>query len=545
MRKSIQRQGPMLAALMAALSLAGCAQFEIADRSVEYNLAIETASNRMLLLNAVRASKRYPMHFTAITDVNMSSPVSGSLGFNIPFGGDAKNTFTITPSTTASSGIKTSLGVLNKQELFRGITTPIKGETFHFYLLQGWPRELLFYMFIRKIDLKSKQTHDDIIGASDRRCDKEEDKKNPDELCDFAPFEETLGMVCKDPIAQFDKDNGPYTNQPGNPCKFMRFQDLIRRLRILDFDVVRKTSTKDVIEKTVTKVSEGPQGKTKVTKTEVVKKGFVTYSLIYKADFATFEPDIQLKLSRIDFSENIMFSELPGGARLSAGTPKGGGRWILKSDELKKLENGLRVTQPSYSAKAFKLAYSGKTKDDKLVKGTIEMTVKMTVRMTVKKTESVMEETEELVKLSAIQEAPPAAETVRPVPVAPPPEVFLRSPEAMIFYMGGLLEVQNRPLKKVVKVTEDNLRDIAYTPQITLGSGPKRKKVNLFRVIKGEIAGAAAVTVSHEGDTYHIPRVKKERGRSMHVLSLVSQIFALHRSSKELPSTSTIRVISD
>jgi hypothetical protein len=442
-RFAVTLRGIFLA--IAMLSLSACAQFEIADRSVEYNLAIEDATNRMLLLNAVRASKRYPMHFTSITDVNISSPVSGSLGFNIPFGGDAKSLFTVTPAADASSGIETSLVVLNKQEFFRGITTPIKGETFHFYLLQGWPRELLFYMFIRKIDLKSEQTRGNIIGASDRRCDKEKDKKNPDELCDFAPLEETFGMFCKDPIAQFDKDNEPYTNQPGNPCKFMRFQDLVRRLRILDFDVVRTTDTKDVIEKIVTEVtivtevSKGPQGKTEVTKTEIVKKDFVTFSLSYKADLVTFEPDIQLKLSGIDFSD---------------------------------------------------------------------------------------------------------AEIVRP-PVPPLPEVFLRSPEAMIFYMGELLEVQNRPLKKVESVTEDNLRDIGYTPIITLGSGWKRKKVNLFRVIKGAIAGAAAVTVSHEGDTYHIPRNKEEQGSSMHVLSLVSQIFALHRSSKELPSTSTIRVIGD
>lgn len=529
-RFAVTLRGSFLA--IATLSLSACAQFEIADRSLEYNLAIEDASNRMLLLNVVRASKRYPMHFTAITDVNMSSPVSGSLGFNIPFGGDAKNAFTITPSASASSGIKTNLGVLNKREFFRGITTPIKGETFHFYLLQGWPRELLFYMFIRQIDLKSEQTRDDIIGASDKRC-----RDNTDALCNPVSLEKTFGGSCETRIKEYDDDNEPYTNQSGNPCKFMRFQDLIRRLRILDFGVVRKTGTKDVTEKIVTTVSEGPLGKTEVTKTEIAKKGFVTFSLSYKADFATFEPDIQLELSGIDFSENIMFSGLPGGARLSAGTDKGGGRWILKSDELEKLENGLRVIQPSYSAKDFQLAYSGKTMDDEPVEGTIEMTVK--------ETESVMEETESLVELSAIQGGPPAAETVRPVPVAPLPEVFLRSPEAMIFYLGELLEVQNRPLKKVESVTEDNLRGIAYIPQITLGSGPKRIEVNLFRVIKGAIAGAAAVSVSHEGDTYHIPRVKEERGRSMHVLSLVSQIFALHRSSKELPSTSTIRVISD
>lgn len=65
------------------------------------------------------------------------------------------------------------------------------------------------------------------------------------------------------------------------------------------------------------------------------------------------------------------------------------------------------------------------------------------------------------------------------------------------------------------------------------------------RLLPGAAGGAAAVSVAHEGETYYIPRDKDERGRSMHVLSLVSQIFALHQSSKELTGTTSVRVIGD
>ncbi len=65
------------------------------------------------------------------------------------------------------------------------------------------------------------------------------------------------------------------------------------------------------------------------------------------------------------------------------------------------------------------------------------------------------------------------------------------------------------------------------------------------RLLPGAAGGAAAVSVAHEGQTYYIPRDRDQRGRSMHVLSLVSLIFGVHQSSKELQGTASVRVIGD
>lgn len=113
----------------------------------------------------------------------------------------------------------------------------------------------------------------------------------------------------------------------------------------------------------------------------------------------------------------------------------------------------------------------------------------------------------------------------------------------MIFYMGELITVQNRPEEGEV-ATAKNRRRIRYIPKIWVGPPPKRFEQTLLRVKKGPVGtDAAAVIVTHEGETYSIPR--EDAGRSMHVLSMVTQIFAQHQSSKELATTPTVRIIGD
>ena len=108
----------------------------------------------------------------------------------------------------------------------------------------------------------------------------------------------------------------------------------------------------------------------------------------------------------------------------------------------------------------------------------------------------------------------------------------------MVFYMGELIDTQigsgGTFIPEILKRRID-----------AKSRKPPWKEVSLFRVRTGGSGGAAAVSVAHEGQTYYIPRDRDERGRSMHVLSLVSQIFALHQSSEELPGTSSVRVIGD
>jgi hypothetical protein len=103
----------------------------------------------------------------------------------------------------------------------------------------------------------------------------------------------------------------------------------------------------------------------------------------------------------------------------------------------------------------------------------------------------------------------------------------IRSPEAMLYYLGELARAQSGP--------NDVQRIPVGAPRV------EAQDQILFQVLRGRDAEAAkpAVKVVYEGETYVVPQ---DAGRSTHVLSLVSQILNLQNEGAEVPSTATVRV---
>lgn len=61
--KNISIFGILICSMMVVTA---CARHEIKLHAVSYNKAISDYGNKQVLLNAVRASKRYPMYFSAV-----------------------------------------------------------------------------------------------------------------------------------------------------------------------------------------------------------------------------------------------------------------------------------------------------------------------------------------------------------------------------------------------------------------------------------------------------------------------------------------------
>lgn len=105
------------------------------------------------------------------------------------------------------------------------------------------------------------------------------------------------------------------------------------------------------------------------------------------------------------------------------------------------------------------------------------------------------------------------------------PKIYIRSPEATLFFLGELAreELEGR------------------SPPQMLDSG--NEKIPLFVVRRSATPPVnAALSVEYEGQWYYIPS-GPEGGRSMHVLSLINQILSLHKSRGELPTTSAVTVV--
>jgi hypothetical protein len=154
-------------AIVAALLLAGCASAQfLAERSTNYNKAIEQAQNQTLLLNVLRARDRKPLYFTAMHQVRGNIRYgTGSGNVGIPFGGAATtDVYSASPSVSYATNPTFDITLLDSKEFYQGILKPVDMETIEYYVSQGWPKDILLHMFIRQIDIGDEEEIENYPG---------------------------------------------------------------------------------------------------------------------------------------------------------------------------------------------------------------------------------------------------------------------------------------------------------------------------------------------------------------------------------------------
>jgi hypothetical protein len=163
-----------LAAGLFGLGLCSCSVIDdYSWRAVDYNREAAQAQQQVLLLNVIRASLRRPMQFTSLQTVTGSANVTGSVNGgaqrvdNTPlvarFPGltpgntnSALNriiTGNVTGNVNMGGSATFTVPILDTQEFYRGILTPIPLQAFDYYLQQGYPAELLFDLMVLKVEV--------------------------------------------------------------------------------------------------------------------------------------------------------------------------------------------------------------------------------------------------------------------------------------------------------------------------------------------------------------------------------------------------------
>lgn len=126
----------------------------LTERAVAYNLAAAKAQEKLLLLNIVRAMRHEPRYFTTIGQIVANPRDTTSANLNIPFGGDAPSTFALGLGGNRShSDWSATITTLESKEFTTGLLEPVSLEVIDYFWQQGWPKELLLSLFIRRIDL--------------------------------------------------------------------------------------------------------------------------------------------------------------------------------------------------------------------------------------------------------------------------------------------------------------------------------------------------------------------------------------------------------
>ena len=143
--------------LLLCCSMVGCSMravtpnTRVAKSALDYNLQIEEAQDKNLLMNVWRAKKRYPLYLTDISKVTGSLTNTYTLGLSIPFGHVKGYQLTTTPSATFTTTPTFDVNLLDTQDFMRGFLTPVSPATFAHFWRQGWPRELLLHLLVREL----------------------------------------------------------------------------------------------------------------------------------------------------------------------------------------------------------------------------------------------------------------------------------------------------------------------------------------------------------------------------------------------------------
>jgi hypothetical protein len=128
--------------------------------------------------------------------------------------------------------------------------------------------------------------------------------------------------------------------------------------------------------------------------------------------------------------------------------------------------------------------------------------------------------------------------------------LYLRSPGAILYYLGELLRVEQEQERVPAVCIRGRLEPIFVAREAAAGcaSGPVRAWYDGRRYVIPErhsasqgACGAAAAGEPPAGTP--LPALGCEGGRSMQTLSLVSQIIGLQKSAKDLPTTSVVRTV--
>jgi hypothetical protein len=178
--------------------LLGCAVVDqYSGRAVTYNLEAEQAGDQAILLNIVRAYLRRPMQFTTVSTITGTASAGGGVGYtwpiNVPFRPPINGTSiaqfppvnTWTFNSSISGGPTFTVPVLDTQEFYRGILSPIPGQLYDLYTQSGYPHEALFNLFVQRVVMIRKS-----CKAKDHLPNCEYDFLNyPGDDTDLQPFQ--------------------------------------------------------------------------------------------------------------------------------------------------------------------------------------------------------------------------------------------------------------------------------------------------------------------------------------------------------------------
>jgi hypothetical protein len=446
--------------LLAVALFPACAmQWHIERDAVAYNRTVEQVKNQVLLLNIVRAMKRRPMHVTALSQIRGS--FSNSIGTNVTFpfiGGSSEDWATsINGSTKTSPSF--DVAILDSRKFMQGFLSPVETRVIKYFFDQGWRREILLYLFVRRIEVRNKDGslhHAYLNYPGETEC----------KACKGNTERKAECKVCKGKTA-YER----FREFVGDPNQW-RIREISSRTRI-------GPDLKKGAQELEHLVEVQKAGLTVSNQTQI------TFDRWTKAQTATVKWTEESKkaVKKDDVLGHVAYGKKKDGIKKKdeIKAPAGGVFTRNVADETAVPENGVIGTIKSKTYHLEKRSTSFKAEPDPESKAGVAKQNGKELR------------------------------------------IFIRSPEAILYYLGEILREQVAG------------RDFGQVRIMTEGV-----EWPLFVAHKGSAPSDAIVQVRHDGETYYIANPKKKPSRAMHCLTLVTQLLGLHQEADELPTTAAV-----
>ncbi|MEM6266884.1 MAG: hypothetical protein AAF707_05110 [Pseudomonadota bacterium] len=256
MRASLAQIARLATCTLGAALLSGCAFTpQLSKVAVDHNRMVARSADELTLLNIVRASRRYPLHFTTVTEVqgNARLSVNAEVATTLapgadPVAAEAGGALSTNPNFRAT--------VLSTDEFQRGIQAPIPSELVAYYLDEGWRDELVMALMVERVEAYAEPG--DPVPAFNI-------VNNPGRTGRFARLLCTHGLVSEPtsssvPLAQFKDliDTGKLVDASASPAS--RRAEISELLDLISSDGVRLTGDTLVIEGSTNSVRVAERG---------------------------------------------------------------------------------------------------------------------------------------------------------------------------------------------------------------------------------------------------------------------------------------------
>jgi hypothetical protein len=553
-----------VAALLAAPGLFGCAVVDnYSWRAVDYNKEAEQAQEEVLLLNIIRASLRRPMQFTALQSVTGSASVAGSLNagaagtrqtpflslfpsfFNTPPTGVSTNaaisriaTSNISGNASLSGSATFTVPVLDTQEFYQGILTPIPLQSFDYYLQQNFPPQVLFDLFVLKIE---------VTRLDDGSCRKFTFQNSVRDDLQFGQFQAFIDYLIGSGLStervSAITPYGPPIPSPTSGSAThedtAKILDAYSRVSAAGLDIRQEGSGANATYRV--------QKKNNVFRFCFAYPGGTPSDWIGRPNSSMFCGHFNRRLQA-----RLADSQSEGGLEC---VPRRGG---TRPTAVAGSQDGARAPDDDYDSRSQGLHESGVSE----FRG-IRLSPEFVKRID-RLQQAALEKNPGLPDDALFKAASFANGLVSF-------KVYTRSTEGILYYLGEItrrrlftefgdtsrtIQVKTQQRYGTFPLSEcDNAEngasweqktDLVYLSRQRAGrsGAPGRYYCeNLFVLDTDGAGGNPILTASYDGKYFGIPRDPNRHGRTLQVLELVKQLLAQNTSAKQLPATSVISVI--